>query len=383
MPDTKDFYAEANLTGNPFRSQSIQESDPRSGIWVGYDKEKRTFWKFLERTRADQVGNANFLMLYGDYGTGKSHALLWARHQILEAEKKTFNSVCYYVQSLRKDGKITFAGAFRDDILGKSTLVDDVLSFRQFLTQRAVMYGEEKGLPPGTPTPELARRLIGSVELGNTAEAILACSKKEDVERLLTDGAAKDYGAMTLFCRLVNLFVHEMEVGGKRERFRKAAYLFIDELDLLATSTVKETRDTNELLRHLYDNCPNCFCLVLGFTATAAEVNVLFTDYVISRVTRPIVMQNLDTDDARSFVRDILEASRLDKKRGKVGFYPFNEGAVNTILSDIVAITPRKVVNVMQQVVEEVRLRGWSEAKGPVNEAYLEKNGILEDISGG
>jgi hypothetical protein len=382
MPETKDFYTEANLKGNPFRSNSVQETDPRSGIWVGYDKEKRTFWKFLERTRADQVGNANFLMLYGDYGTGKSHALLWARHQILEAEKKAFNSACYYIQSLRKDGKIAFAGAFRDDILGKSTLVDDVLAYRQFLTQRAVMHGEQTGKPPGTSTTELARQLIGSVELSNTAEAILACSRKEEVEELLAEGAAKDYGAMTLFSRLVNLFVHEMEVGGKRERFRKAAYLFIDELDLLATSTVKETRDTNELLRHLYDNCPNCFCLVLGFTATAAEVNVLFTDYVTSRVTKTVVMQNLDTDDARAFVKEILDASRVEKKRGKAGYYPFSENAIDTVLSDIVAITPRKVVNVMQQVLEEVRLRGWSESNGVVDSKYLEKNDIMEDISG-
>lgn len=382
MPEALGFYSEANLTGNPFRSNSVQETDPRSGIWVGYDKEKKTFWKFLERTRADQVGNANFVMLYGDYGTGKSHALLWARHQILEAEKKVFNSACYYIQSLRKDGKITFAGAFRDDIVGKSTLVDDVLAYRQFLTQRAVMHGEELGRPPGTSTTELARQLIGSVELGNTAEEILACSKKEDVEALLAEGATKDYGAMTLFCRLVNLFVHEMQVGGKRERFRKAAYLFIDELDLLATSTVKETRDTNELLRHLYDNCPNSFCLVLGFTATAAEVNVLFTDYVTSRVTKTIVLQNLDTEDAKNFVKEVLDASRVESKRGKSGFYPFNESAINAILSDIVAITPRKVVNVMQQVIEEIRLRGWTESKGIVDSKYLEKNDVLEDITG-
>ena len=55
----------------------------------------------------DQIGNSNLVLLYGDYGTGKSHALLWARHQILDAKKSEFNSVCYYIQTLRKDGKIS------------------------------------------------------------------------------------------------------------------------------------------------------------------------------------------------------------------------------------------------------------------------------------
>ena len=41
---------------------------------------------YLKRSLADQIGNANFLMLYGDYGTGKSHALLWAQHLILHDE---------------------------------------------------------------------------------------------------------------------------------------------------------------------------------------------------------------------------------------------------------------------------------------------------------
>ncbi|MFC1606206.1 hypothetical protein ACFL33_05025, partial [Pseudomonadota bacterium] len=51
----------------------------------------------------------NFLFVYGDYGTGKSHALFWARHQILEKRKDEFESVAYYIQTLRQAGKITFA----------------------------------------------------------------------------------------------------------------------------------------------------------------------------------------------------------------------------------------------------------------------------------
>src|SRR5688500_3368014 len=103
MPMTPaEFYAVTNLQYNPFRSNPIQESDPRMDIWVGYEKERQQFWKFVERSRADQVGNTNLVMVYGDFGAGKSHALLWARYQILEAKKAEFSSVAYYVQTLRK-----------------------------------------------------------------------------------------------------------------------------------------------------------------------------------------------------------------------------------------------------------------------------------------
>src|SRR5687768_14885747 len=116
-----EFYKAANLTQNPFRSNPTQESDPRMNIWIGYDKEREQLWRYIVRSRADQVGNANLVMLYGDLGTGKSHALLWAKYQILEALREDFNAVAYYIQTLRKDaGKVTFAGAFKEDIVGKS-----------------------------------------------------------------------------------------------------------------------------------------------------------------------------------------------------------------------------------------------------------------------
>src|SRR5689334_7281165 len=82
-------YGVCNLVGNPFRSNPTHSSDPRIDIWVGYERQQDQLMKFLARTRADQVGNTNFLMLYGGYGTGKSHALLWAQNRILKEEAGT------------------------------------------------------------------------------------------------------------------------------------------------------------------------------------------------------------------------------------------------------------------------------------------------------
>jgi chromosomal replication initiation ATPase DnaA len=77
-----EFYAACNLTNNPFRSTPVRESDPRQNIWVGYEREKQLLLKYIVRTRADQVGNDNFVIIYGDYGTGKTHALRWSKDYI-------------------------------------------------------------------------------------------------------------------------------------------------------------------------------------------------------------------------------------------------------------------------------------------------------------
>jgi hypothetical protein len=376
-----DFYPLCNLAANPFRSNPTQESDPRMDIWVGYEREKNQLSKYLVRSRADQVGNANFVLLYGDYGTGKSHALLWARYQILEAKKKDFNSVCYYIQTLRKDGKMSFATAFKEDIVGKSSIVMDVQHFKQFVEECVVEYKRDNNLGPNTTKEIVLEQILGSVELFNFAREIIRCDSESDFRNLLVPARLGDFQAMALLTKLINLFVFEFKLPSGNKRFRNGAYLFIDELDLLATSTAKEAREVNELIRHLYDNCPNSFCMALAFTATAAELNILFAEYVLSRVSKQVSMQLLDLDEAKQFVKDILDSARLDKLKNS-GYYPFDEGAIQAIVSQIVSITPRKVINAMQQIVEEVRLCGFDPASGPVSADYLDDKDIIQDVLG-
>lgn len=376
-----EFYHAANLTENPFRSNPSQETDPRMDIWVGYEREKNQFWKFLSRSRADQIGNANLLLLYGDYGTGKSHALLWARHQILDANKDAFNSVCYYIQTLRKDGKISFGTAFREDIVGKSSIAADILTYKQFLEECVVQYRREKGLGHEVSKDKIVELLLNSIELSNFAKDIIKCETLDQVRSLLLPTKVSDDSAMIMLSRLINLFVLEIKLSDETRRFRNGAYLFIDEVDLLATATAKEARDTNELFRHLYDNCPNCFCMVLGFTATAAELNILFAPYVLSRVSRQIVMNLLDLEEAKTFIREILDSARYDLSKPKE-YFPFEENAVQGVVSQIVSITPRKIISAMQQILEEVRLLDFDPSMKKVDLDYLDDNQIIEDVLG-
>src|SRR5689334_11565271 len=126
----EEFYAAANLTENPFRSNAAGDADPRQGIWVGYPKEREVLTKFLERSLADKVGNVNFVLIYGDYGVGKSHALLWSQFQILHERKSSYNSLAYYIKTMMKEkAKMSFAIAFDEDIVNRSSIIHDILHF--------------------------------------------------------------------------------------------------------------------------------------------------------------------------------------------------------------------------------------------------------------
>lgn len=315
------YYHKSNLRDNPFRSNPNFAADPRASIWVGYEKQKKQLDKYLKRSLSDQVGNANFLMLYGGYGTGKSHALLWAQNRILHEEKDAFNSVCYLIPTLRKDkGKLTFAGAFLDDIVAKSSLLADVQAFHNFLIECISAYRVANHYGHDVSPDRIIEQLIPAVELHNFAKDINHCQDGDDFRRLLMLRPLTDYQAMIIFTRLVNLFVHEMRVSETdSRRFKKGAYLFIDELDDLERASIKEAREVNDILRHIYDNCPNCFCMVIALSAEISQLAVLFFDYILSRIHRQIELAVLDKDDAVNFVYEILKNNRVDPEDEEIG----------------------------------------------------------------
>ena len=378
--DSREYYERSNLNDNPFRTNPNFAVDPRASIWVGYDKQKALLEKYLKRSLADQVGNVNFLMIHGAYGTGKSHALMWAQHKILHEEKTTFDSVCYFVPTLRQEnGKFSFADAFRNDIIAKSDVLRDLQSYHDFLveciTARKAAIGK-----PTLANDAVIDELIPAVELSTFAKALYKSQDREAMGVLVA--TKNDYQAMSIFTKIVNLFVQEMEISeSDRRRFKKGAYLFIDELDDLERASIKEAREVNDLLRHIYDSCPNCFCMVIALSAEISALPVLFFDYVLRRVKRQIELIGLDKDDAVAFVREIFRQNRVDQD-GPSGFFPFEENAVEMIASQLTEITPAKIVDTMQQVIEEVRLAGHDPNSEPVSIDFLDEHDILEEVMG-
>jgi len=379
MLSHEDFYRAANLVYNPFRTNPTVEADPRKGVWVGYEKEQETLVKFITRSRADQVGNINFLMIYGEYGTGKSHSLLWAEHYITQKAKDEFNSLVFYIPTLKKSkGVMSFQGAFIEDIVNKTNIVKELSMFKLFLEDCTTRYRTDKGLGLEITRDSILEQLLPSVDLSNLAKEIIRCDNGDAVLDLLSP--KNDYQALLLFTRLTNLFVFDYKLPSGNKRFKSAIYLFIDELDQLQTVTAKEAREVNDLIRHIYDLCPYCFCMALAFTATTAELPTMFTEYVLGRVSRQIVLDFLQPEEAKVFIKSILDTARVDNAQ-KNGYYPFSEDAAAVIVSQIVSITPRKIVNRMQQIIEEIRLADIDPEETLITPQVLDENNIWEAIA--
>jgi hypothetical protein len=371
--DAAEFYAASNLRNNPFRPSAVGVDDPRAAIWVGYERQRVVLERLLTRVRADQVGLTSFVLLYGHWGTGKSHALLWARSWV----KNSKAGLAYYLSTLKRDkGKLALSSALSEDVVERGQLPSDLKKFHSWLQVKVLTVQTASGNTPDEalqtlfPIPEsceLATRIYHTE--GNL----------ERLKELLLRGMTSEHEAVTLFSRVVNLFV--AEIGETKERFVPAVYLLIDELDDLGRQPAKDSLQTNDTLRHLYDACPNCFGFIVAASAELNTLQHLFTEYVLSRMTRKVEFEFLDQDAAKTFIRQVLDQDRVDPQDSeRSGYFPLDEGSVGLIVSHLREITPRDVVNTMQQILEEIRLAGIESEDFPVTVDTLEGRGVIDFI---
>ena len=110
-------------------------------------------------------------MLRGLLGAGKSHALLWAQHYILHEHADEMNASCYLIPTLRKDkGQMTFAGAFREDVMERSGMLEELQEFSEFLAAARA----DARASAGTGAESALEKLVPSYEHRELAIELIA-----------------------------------------------------------------------------------------------------------------------------------------------------------------------------------------------------------------
>lgn len=356
MISPKEFYKQCNLDENPFVENPAVASHHRASIWVGYEAENKKLLRVLKQARSDQLGSNRFFLLYGGFGTGKSHAMLWAQNLILHTEKEEFNSCAYFIRSLKTHGgKFSFFRAFQEYVVNQSEILQDLEKFKNFLGSKIVKYMEENGISDTTDKDLVLKRIFQAPELINLASKIYHSRGQAELEASIS--VSDDFNSILTFTNLVKLFTFNIPSSSLEDnRFKKAVYLFIDELDDLAGAAVKESRLVNDHLRHLYDSCQGCFCLGIAISAEISELPMFFDEFVLTRIDRQIELSLLDKSQALDFIKQMLSEHRVNADDS---FYPFQQDAVDHIVDQISQITPRKIVKAFYETIEQVRLEGF------------------------
>jgi hypothetical protein len=368
MPNSAEI---AKLRKNPFTLVAEANTD----VWADYEDVRAALIDVITSCRTDQVGLSEFVVLHGEIGTGKSHALRYLQHYINIKNRDEFRSSCVYLESTKLAKKTDFLAiyrrvmeALRNHLIETATKVDLAMEERakaKGLTRSQDIQHEKNGLWKANAEalapqfPSLILLLRGMLD-NDHAFSILCGNKASDVEDYqLTGPIDSEYDASRCLSAYVNLVTSPNRSVLPENLFEanRAFYLFIDEVELLQDFKPADVLSINQGIRDLINGCPQAFCLVFGVSGDPRILFAIFDKFVVRRFSRdPIEIQALDDDQATRFLKEVLRNYRLDANDPDE--YPFREAALRKLAEKTPDKTAAFLFRSARRVLEKAVLTG-------------------------
>ena len=378
----------ARLTRNPFTLVPHE----KVSNWAGYGELRKELVDVVESCRSDQVGLSEFVILHGDLGTGKSHALRYLKHLISEEQAEEYASPCVYLETLKVAASMSFMALYAKimDILVPhiretaewiDLVVEETARERKPDARRKEREDEIERIyleatvtptyPPLTPllrgikdgSTEALRLLLGRKIGGSAAMSTYA-------KYNMTSAIESEYDATRCLGAYVNLCTrgaNELSQGGMVGRNR-AFYFLFDELEVAGDFRPQEALSVNQGIRDLINACPESCCFIFGMTGDVRYIYALLTQAVIRRMSRePLEISPLGAAEAVQFLREVLRAHRTDKNDPDE--YPFERESLLAIAETTDNRTPSELFRACRRVLEKAVLSGALSPGGVINVA--------------
>lgn len=370
----------AKLRKNPFTMAPAANTD----VWADYEGVRQALLDVITSCRNDQVGLSEVVVLHGEIGTGKSHALRYLHHYITETQANEFQSACVYLESTKMGAKTDFVAVYRrvfeslrkhifatakalDDALEEKAKQEGATKTQDIITKKKELWRTTAdALAPKFPSLIL---LLQALVDDETVFAVLCGEKRDNLHAFqLTTPINSEFDATRCLSSYINLVTNPnrdvlSEAVYKGDR---AFYLFIDEVELLQDFKSAEVLSINQGIRDLINGCPQSFCLIFGVSGDPRVLFTLFDRFVVRRFSRdPIEIQALDEVEATRFLKDVLRNYRTDPSDPDE--YPFREAALRRIAEKTPERTAASLFRAARRVLEKAVLThtlqpgGWIE----------------------
>jgi hypothetical protein len=378
MPSTVEI---AKLRKNPFTLVAEANTD----VWADYETVRKALLDVITSCRTDQVGLSEFVVLHGEIGTGKSHALRYLQNYITVKNATDFRSPCVYLESTKLAKKTDFLAIYRRVIEAIRNHMFDTASrldcaFEEKarssgLTRSQDVQNEKDKLWKANAEelaphfPSLIHLLRGLVDESH-AFSILCGNSADDLEDYqLTGPIDSEYDASRCLSSYINLITNPNRGILPEASFaaNKAFYLFIDEVELLQDFKPGDVLSINQGIRDLINGCPQAFCLIFGVSGDPRILFAIFDKFVVRRFSRdPVEIQALDEQESARFLKEVLRNYRTDA--ADPDEYPFQQAALLRIAEKTPDKTAASLFRAARRVLEKavlngkLQLGGWIDA---------------------
>ncbi len=358
------------LTSDPF---AITANDTSVHRWAGREHEKAILLDVVDSVRASDIGSSEFVVVHGEYGAGKSHALRYLTTKINEDEAAHYRGKAIYLQTVRVSQKVQFVEVYKVivDQLGKGFFQSLASHISQQVNQAKVDYLSSA---PAEVKPQLmadqTRHMNETLEQMAPKSAIpyiklMMAASNGGIDRVwsflrgedqafpeigLSSRINNDYNAVAT---LAGVFKTMTARIGSMSPAYEAVYLFVDEQENLVEMKAVESIQLLQSFRELINQLPNYFCMIWGFSADAALIEAVLPSPILQRLTRKYVeLPAMEAQEAKQFIREQLIGFRKPDFVPPNPYYPFSEEAIDAALERIIDMTPRNIFKVLRAVLE-------------------------------
>ncbi|MEH2679613.1 hypothetical protein GFM11_33520 [Rhizobium leguminosarum bv. viciae] len=363
--------------------------------WAGREDLKDDLIDLVKGVRARDIGVTEFVVLFGELGAGKSHALRFLTTLIDSESSKEdgdFKSLALYVERPRVATKLNFLELHKYiiRILGRDRIkvycgqVKE--KFDAILNELATEAGYanvkdkssffESAVGKIVPNDRAMVRLLmrGAGDDAKIFEFLIGNEKCDGNE--YEGKIDSDFMAAKILSDFFRVLTSELR---PKERIVESVYLFIDECEVLVDAKISESDLVFSGFRELINELPYRFGMVLSFSVATALIEAIMPNHLLKRMTRNYVeVPMLDDDDAVRFLLDQINFHRPVGSAKAGTFYPFTEEAVRFIVENTNPVTPRNLFMDCKRVLER-SIRRYSLQPGDLIERDVAEK-ILQGI---
>ncbi|WP_412474625.1 hypothetical protein ACK83U_13270 [Rhizobium sp. WW22] len=352
---------EFDLTQDPF---PIVPDGPVHN-WAGHEDLRLDLIDLIKGIRARDIGISEFVVLHGEYGAGKSHALRYLKTQIVE-DKAEYNSLALYLERPRVANKLNFLELYKYiiKIIGREQIKSYCGQMKAHLDEITIDLATKAGMAdlknkssffdqavsnlPLDDRPMIKMLVNGAEEGSNIFEVLSGVDKSDE------DGYEgkidSDFIAAKVLSDFFRVLTSELRPN---IRILESIYLFIDECEVLAEAKASESELVFTGLRELINGLPYRFGLIMSFSAATALIEAIMPQHLLRRMTRPYIEVPMLADgDAVSFLRTQLNFFRTENSEYNGQFYPFSNEAIAFIIENTTTLTPRNLFIDCKRVLE-------------------------------
>ncbi|MBR5574480.1 MAG: hypothetical protein IKW35_08320 [Paludibacteraceae bacterium] len=352
-------FDKLNLKGNPFRitpSTNVTEI-----IWAGFPELKKQIETRIKYSI--NIPNSSLVLNWGEYGSGKTHALRYFSTQQVLKDIAAENTIPYSIDLRFPKSKEPVKELFtqivdkldvarlRRDVEEKHLNIQDIL---MSVTDNTFMHKVFYAMFDQT------HNLFTTDPEGLEFKSFLYGT--EDYKKYQAKGIIRklstDYDYIEFISILFSILTYD-------KRVHSCIILWIDEFEDISLLNNANISNVNNFVRTLIDKCPNNLLMFLNLTLSAmisvADLGEFLHEAVKSRIIDRIEFPIPNTSELKTYLKELLNNPAYRITTTDNLYAPFSLEVIDAVIQKLGNASLRKYNETFSRLIEIAAYEGYDE----------------------